>query len=116
MLPGVLPCFILIDCRYRLYQTAPAPYLPRLVRAKRAGIPVGLEIPHLGRKTTNEQRMLRKTGASHVPRQIMARCPIQLASVTCLALDLSQFVDSFDTSQFGRRGIGSRRLDFSNQT
>ncbi len=47
--------------------------------------------------------------------KIAIRGLIELAPVTCLALHLSQFVDSFGALQFGRRGIDSAKLDFSNQ-
>jgi len=70
----------------------------------------------LASKTTNKQRMLRKTGASYVPRQNHGPLPDSVASITCLTLALSQFVDSFDTSQFEVRGIDLTKLDFSNQT
>jgi len=44
--------------------------------------------------------------------KIEIRGLIQLAPVTCLALHLSQFVDSFGALQFGRRGIDSAKIGF----
>ena len=119
VLPGVFPCFMLINCRCRLYQIAPTPLPFRLVRAKRPRIPNGLEIPcpssNLASKTANKRRTPRKIGASYVPRQNQRPLPDSVGALTCLTLIRSQFVDSFDISQFERRGIDSPKLDFPNQ-
>src|SRR5260370_36579051 len=64
---------MVINCRGRLYQTAPAPYLPRLARKtyRNSGWirdPPRLIKPWRARPRIS-RRMLRETGASHVPSQ-----------------------------------------------
>jgi hypothetical protein len=46
---------------------------------------------------------------------ILVRPAIHLAAVNRLVLALSQFVDSLDTSTFGRKRMDSARLHSSNQ-
>jgi hypothetical protein len=60
--------------------------------------------------------MLRETGASHVPRQNRDPLPDSVGFRHLPGTSSLQFVDSFDASQFERRGIDSTRLDFSNET
>jgi len=93
--------------------------LSRRVAAKRTGgwTP---DSPRFGRtlprKNANEQRMLPETGASHVPRRNHVPLPDSVDFRHLPGTSSLQFVDSFDASQFERRGIDSARLDFSNET